>query len=74
MSKFMLTAKVKTEVNFVTPEGKIDVETLKSVFDTIVADAEKSNANNGAAGTRFRINTVALSKEFTALRKLAPVK
>ncbi len=62
-------------LNFVTLEGKIDIENLKRVFDGILFDAEKCNKGVVLAGRRFRNSTVELGKNtFPELRKITPKK
>lgn len=62
------------ESSFIAEDGSIDLETLESTFASIMADAKKSNKGNGAAGRRFRCNSLALGKVFLPLRKATPVK
>lgn len=61
------------DIEFVKDE-KIDTETLSQVFENLLEDAEKSNKGNGAAGRRFRVNSVQLSKSFLSMRKVTTVK
>lgn len=65
---------VTIETNLVTPEGKLDLETLSTAFEVILKDAEKANKGNTAAARRFRINTKALEKAFPVLRATTPKK
>jgi hypothetical protein len=53
-------------------KGSINVENLKVAFDAILADAEKANKGNTAAGRRFRLNTTNISKSFLEMRKISP--
>ncbi len=60
---------------FITAEGKIDVELLHRVFMGILADAEKCNRDVDLAGRRFRTFTTELGKTtFLNLRKITPIK
>jgi len=62
-------------LNFVTIDGKIDIENLKKVFDGLLFDAEKCNKGVVLAGRRFRNTTVELGKNtFSVLRKVTPRK
>jgi len=65
--------KESEELNFIDAD-KIDIDTLEAVFASITEDAKKANKNNGAAGRRFRCNSLALGKVFLDLRKVTPVK
>ena len=60
-------------VNFVE-NNKINTEALAEAFNAILVDAEKANKDNGAAGRRFRLQTVELSKAFLDMRKVTPKK
>jgi len=55
-------------------DGLINIEALEAEFAGILADAVKSNKGNGAAGRRFRLSTVAISKSFLDMRKVTPKK
>lgn len=59
-------------LSFSTKDGKIDTEALKTAFDGILKDAERSNQENLAAARRFRINTTNMSNVFLSLRKITP--
>ena len=72
--KISLVSKEGEEYDFITEEGKINIETLQKAFDCIIEDAVKCNKNNGASGRRFRCNTQALGKIFLNLRKVTPDK
>lgn len=62
-------------LNFITLDGKIDIENLKRVFDGIIFDAEKCNRGVVLAGRRFRNTTTELGKNtFLELRKITPKK
>jgi len=59
---------------FIT-EGKINVEELRSEFESILIEAEKSNKGNKAAAVRFRGKVIALEKViFKDLRHITPKK
>jgi hypothetical protein len=63
----------KSNEEFVT-QGAINIEALESSFADILSDAVKSNKGNGAAGRRFRLSTVAISKSFLDMRKVTAKK
>ena len=68
-------SKIKVNVadfDFVTNDGKIDIDSLSSAFTSILNDAEKANNGKLAAARRFRTNTVKLSKEFLLMRNVTP--
>lgn len=72
MAKVSLTGTAKSEMDFITADGKINMENLTIILDSIKADAEKSNAGNTAAGRRFRNNTNMLTTEFRKMRAVSP--
>jgi hypothetical protein len=65
---------LKVDVKDLELVGKdsIKIENLKVAFEAILADAEKANKGNTAAGRRFRLNTTAISKSFLEMRKVTP--
>lgn len=65
-------SKVETQEYVV--DGKVNIEALEAKFAEIVEDATKSNNGNGAAGRRFRVSTVAISRDFLEMRKATPKK
>ncbi len=71
-----VTTKRK-EINLVSPENKIDVVALREVFDSMIADAERSNEEKFgqlAAARRFRVNSFALAKALREVKKITPKK
>ncbi len=61
---------IKTE--FLSKDGKIQTELLKTAMESIIQDAEKANNGQLAAGRRFRLNTISLSKIFKDMREATP--
>jgi len=68
-----MSDKLIKDFTFVA-DGKIDEEKLEEALAMILADAKKANKGNGAAGRRFRLNTVSISKDFLDMRKVTPKK
>jgi hypothetical protein len=73
----MSTTTTKKEINLVTPEGKINIDELRSTFDLMLEDATKSNEEKFgqlAAARRFRVNSFALARALRESRKVTPKK
>lgn len=68
-----MSEKLIKDFSFII-DGKIDEEKLEEAFNMILADAKKANKGNGAAGRRFRLNTISISKDFLDMRKVTPKK
>jgi len=61
------------DLNFVA-DNTINLIDLEQALNSILEDAKKCNKGNGAAGRRFRLNTVKLGKSFLKMRSVTPVK